>query len=121
MAATKKPKPRSTRDQVAQAAQQVEAYLNAHPGENPTTAVRALSIGIPVKTIRQFQRRVHGAGSTDFPLDAIPERGSKTKGNGAAGTSPYAISKRRRATEIETALDLLRMALRILERQLAAD
>lgn len=109
MAAKKKAsrRPRQSVEAIEQMVRQVDAYIAEHPGTAAAGAHRAIGATVPVKNYYQLKRR---RGNGEIPLDAIPQRERKSN------PSAHAIAKRRRSTEVGTALDLLRMALRILER-----
>jgi hypothetical protein len=105
------------RGELAQLAARVDAWREQHPNVARRDAVAQSGVqGIDAKAYAQLkyrERRRARAGGAEIPLDAIPARSSSAKGNGAS------YARRRQAGDdgqVQTALALLRLALRILER-----
>lgn len=114
MAKARKRRAHASPEQIRAMVETIDAYLAEHPGDPIAVAHRAVNAQVPIKNYYAYKRRqghnLHGVvKGTDIPLDAIPERHS--------GRGGY---KRKVRTAVvdpqtQTAIDLLKMALRILE------
>jgi hypothetical protein len=111
---------RYTEEQRAEVIRRIDTWLASRPGSTHVEAAAALGLDkLDMKNYRQWKQRGLGGGdahaAVDIPLDAIPARTQDAKRR----RSPGDLERwRAKDDELGTALELLRLALRMLDRHI---
>jgi hypothetical protein len=105
--ARRKQKVHRTRGELSELVAKVDSYIGSHPGAGAAGAISVLGLPMDLKAYQQFKYRQKKVNGGEIPLDAIPDR----------HPVPYRRPqyKKREDSPRKVALDLLRMAIKLLE------